>query len=174
MAIMAKADADDGNFKKVPAGTHQAVCVDVVDLGMVTRKSQWGEKTQHQIRIVWQVPDEADPAKPFMVSRQYTLSLWEKANLFKDLESWRGKKFTEKELEGFDVETVITANALLTVVQESKNGKTYSNVKTVSALVKGTEKLTAIPGYTRVKDRKAESHQDAPPPAGDDEDGVPF
>ena len=40
----------------------------------------------------------------FDVARVYTLCLHERAALRKDLESWRGRKFTEQELDGFDLE----------------------------------------------------------------------
>ena len=39
--------------------------------------------------------------KPFLVRRRYTASLHEKSALRKDLESWRGRAFTNVELDGF-------------------------------------------------------------------------
>jgi len=42
-----------------------------------------------------------------MISKRYTMSLGEQSTLRKDLESWRGKKFTPEELQGFDLNACI-------------------------------------------------------------------
>lgn len=103
MSIIARKQKSD--FQPCPEGLWPAVAGDVVDLGMV--QTQWGEK--HKIQIRWFA--DADPKradrKPYMVSKKYTLSLHEKANLRLMLEVWRGRKFTDSELEGFDLETLI-------------------------------------------------------------------
>src|SRR5262245_30956548 len=97
---------DSKTFAPAPAGVHQGVCVDVVDMGML--KVVWNGQTkeQHKIRIVWQIdevmPDD-EKERRFIVQKRYTLSLSDKANLRKDLEAWRGRSFTEDELKGFDV-----------------------------------------------------------------------
>jgi hypothetical protein len=45
--------------------------------------------------------------KPFSIMKQYTLSLNEKSALFRDLCSWRKKKFTDEELKGFDLTNIL-------------------------------------------------------------------
>jgi hypothetical protein len=64
--------------------------------------------------------------------------LSEGANLRRDLESWRGKKFTDAELEGFDVAKVLGAHAQINVAQSEKNGKTYANIMSIVPWPKGT------------------------------------
>jgi hypothetical protein len=159
MALIAKKSS--GDFVLCPAGAHLAVCVDVVDLGDVkTKYRDAPEKTQHKIRVVWQVNERTEDGKPFIVRRMYTLSLDDRASLRKDLESWRGRPFTEDELKGFDVESVLGAGCMLSVVHEVNNGKTYDNVNAVMRLPKGMS-VPVIEGYVRVKDRPTEGG--APP-----------
>ena len=68
----------------------------------------------------------------FDVARVYTLSLHERAALRKDLESWRGRKFTEMELDGFDLEKLLGVNAQVAVTHDlGDDGTIYANVSTV-------------------------------------------
>jgi hypothetical protein len=55
------------------------------------------------------------------------------------LESWRGRPFTQEELNGFSLENVLGAPCMLSVVHKpSKDGtKMYANVGSVVALPKG-------------------------------------
>ena len=69
-----------------------------------------------------------------VISKEYTVSLGEKANLYGDLVSWRGRDFTEEELQGFQIKKILGANCLVNVV---KNKKGYSQVAAVAKLPKG-------------------------------------
>lgn len=168
-----------GDFKPCPAGTHAAVCVDVVDLGMLPG---FDGKVQHKIKIVWQVDELRDDGKPFAVSKRYTPSLHEKASLRKDLEAWRNQQFTDEELDGWDLENIIGAPAMLQVVHVTKNGKIFANIQAIMRL----PKMMSAPrmrDYVRVKDRPVETDKEyrdeappedfsqVPPPTDDD---VPF
>lgn len=154
-------------FATAPEGTFPAVCVDNVDLGKI--KSTWDgeERERHMVRLVWQL-DELDPEnKPYFVKQDYTASLAEKAKLRKQLESWRGRAFTEAELFGFDLDAILGAGCLLNIVHNKGNrGGTFANVAAVMKLAKGMTALKADPGYVRVKDRvqKAAAHPVAAPP----------
>ena len=174
MALVAKAGA---TYPVCPGGSHVGICIDVVDLGLV--KSEYGgkAKTQHKIRIVWQTGEPRDDGKHHQVSKRYTLSLHEKASLRKDLESWRGRPFTSEELEGWDVESVLGAGALLSVVQNATNGNIYANVAAIMRPPKGTILPILDSGYVRVKDREPEdeARDDGPSPEWSvTDDDVPF
>ena len=94
MPIMAKTDSNT-DFEPAPEGVHQAVCVDVVDMPNTKTVWQGVIKFKHMVRIAWQIAEtRAEDGKPFAVFRRYALSLHPKSALRKDLESWRGKKFT--------------------------------------------------------------------------------
>ena len=158
MAIIAKGSS----FVPCPAGLHQAVACDVIDLGMVD--GAFGLK--HKVALVWQVNEPMDDGRPFLVQRRYTLSLDEKASLRKDLESWRGKPFTATEVKGFDLEVLLGVNCQLNIQHTEKNGSTYANVTAVVPLSKGMPKM-AVASYIRKKDREPE--QAVTTTNGDDE-----
>jgi hypothetical protein len=147
--IIAKAG---GSFKPAPAGTHAAVCCDVIDLGPVQVTFQNKTRTQHKVIICWQLAELMDDGKPFLVRRRYTCSLHEKAALRKDLESWRGKAFTQSELEAFDLENLLGAGCLINVIHEQRNGSTYANVASVMKMPKSMA-APSPQGYVRVCDR---------------------
>jgi len=111
----------DSSFEPCPAGMFDGVCVDVIDRGIET--TQFGER--HAIRFLWQVNLKSEETgKRFQLRQDYTASLNEKANLRKMLESWRGKRFTGKELEAFDVELCVGTFCQIQVMHKemSKGG----------------------------------------------------
>jgi hypothetical protein len=174
MAIMATA-GDSKSFTPAPVGAHQAVCVDVIDKGIVEVTYAGKTKKQHKVSLAWQIDETRDDGKRFLVYKRYTLSLNEKATLRKDLESWRGRAFTRDEEMGFDVEQVIGANCLISVQHNVSGDKTYANVVAVMPLAKGMTKIVPV-DYLREKDRKpddeATSSTDHSAPLT--EDDIPF
>src|SRR5580700_4442984 len=129
MPIYASAKSGS-NFKPAPAGTHPAVCCDVIDLGILEVNFNGKTKKQHKINLVWQIDELRDDNRPFLVRKRYTLSLHEKAGLRKDLESWRGRPFTDAELDQFDVESVLGVGCLLSVIHvpAKSPGDVYANI----------------------------------------------
>jgi hypothetical protein len=80
--------------------------------------------------------------EPFVVSKTYTLSMHEKSNLRKDLESWRGKGYTEEEARRFDVTKLLGKPCILNIIHEpgKKDAtKNYVKVASVNKLLKGQE-----------------------------------
>jgi hypothetical protein len=153
MSVMAR--LPQRNDTPAPAGVHQAVCVDVQNLGLVA--GAWGQK--HKVRLVWQLPIMDDAAgRRFEVARLYTLSLHEKAALRQDLERWRGKKFTDQELHaGFDLEKLIGVNCQIQVTHDlGDDGKTWANVSTVLPAPPRVPKL-APTEFVRLKDRASQT-----------------
>ena len=157
MPIIAKDNRKD--FTPAPEGLHQAVCVDVVDLGM--QETQWGMR--QKVELWWQIEtDNPETQKPFEVRQRYTLSLNEKSTLRHHLEAWRGRKFTAEELKGFDMEKLLGVNCQLQVVWNiTDNGATFANVQAVVPLGKG---------MTKIQPREFIRHQDrARQMSGDDQ-----
>lgn len=153
MAIMATDTGGGGDYKPVPAGNHRGVCSMVVDLGNQRIQSQlYGESIKRQAYVAWELPDEPitwtdregnERTGPMRIGKTYTVSLHENANLRADLESWRGRPFTEEERAGFDISKLAGAPALINVTHKAGgNGKTYANVTAVTPLPKGMEKPT--------------------------------
>jgi hypothetical protein len=119
----------------VPAGTHHAVCYGVIAVG-----TQPSEKFTPRPKIIvcFEIPSERitikDQDLPRGISKRYTLSLNEKSSLRKDLQSWRGKPFTQEELNGFDVSKVIGSNCLISVLHSDRAGAIYADISGISAL----------------------------------------
>lgn len=177
MPIIATA-GESGTFTPAPEGVHQAVCADVVDLGMI---QGFGGKLQRKIVIVWQIDETRDDDTRFLLFKRYTLSLNEKATLRKDLEAWRGRAFTRDEEMGFDVETVIGANCMLNVQhrQSQDGGKTYANVVSITPLPKALQKnKLAVDGYERpehLSKAAATQHTEEPEVVSElTDDDIPF
>lgn len=171
MAIVAKERAKE--FRPAPEGLHQAVCVDVVALGLV--ETQFGKK--EMVKLVWQIgemDEESKPPKPFQVSRRYGLTLDKRSTLRKDLETWRAKKFSKEELEGFDLEKLLGVNCQLQVVHNvTDDGGTYANVQAIVPAAKGATKMAPV-FYTREKDRTDKPQSQVPAEQKEDDDEVPF
>lgn len=151
MAIMATDSGGGGDFSPVPAGTHFAICDQVIDLGKQRSEYQGEVKIQHKVYIRWQIPAERvewehDGKKhegPAVIGKTYTLSLSDKANLRKDLQAWRSKPFTPDERRGFDISKLLGAAATITITHTEKDGKTYANVASLGSLPKGMPKPVA-------------------------------
>jgi len=159
----------DSNYTPAPDGVNNAVCVDVVDLGLVD--TQWGKKPK--LRLVWEVEAKQPNGKRFLVVQSYGASIGPKSTLRKHLKGWRGRDFTPEELKGFDIEKIIGAPCQIVVVHnESEDGRVFANVETV--LKANGTKLTPSGEYIRVKDRtedQAGSTSNEPDLANED---IPF
>lgn len=128
MGRMAK-DNGGGDFPQAPAGTHMARCFRLIDLGTQHGEYQGKPLARNQVLVSWELPNELmDDGKPFAVSKFYTNSLSEKANLRHHLEAWRGKQFTKEELDGFDLMNIIGKACMVTVTMSEKNKATVSAV----------------------------------------------
>lgn len=166
------------------AGTTQAVCCAVWDLGLQKTTYMGEEKIQHKIIVAWEItekinaPESEYNGKPYMLNKKYTLSLGDKANLRKDLESWRGQPFTEAELNnGFDLEKLYGVNCYIGIKHEPDRkdpSKVYANVTAILPLPKGTEKIQPIrakdePAPKWVQEKMAQAIQEVEEPVPSDD-----
>ncbi len=136
-------DPGGGDFERVPTGVHSAVCARYYDLGM--QPGFEGQPT-HKVVMLWEI-DERYQAGDYAgnrmrVSKTYTASLSSKANMRKDLESWRGRPFTEQELEGFDLDKILGAQCTLNLTEvTTKAGKKWTTVAAIMPPLKGVETM---------------------------------
>ena len=101
-----------------------------------------GNVTQRDISNDYpmRVFNEDKGPQPMVISQEFTLSMHEKANLRKFLESWRGKGFTEDEAKEFDITKLLGIPCMINIIhKEAKNGNIYANISNVSAMPKGVE-----------------------------------
>jgi len=167
MAILTR--EPESKFTPAPEGLFLAVACDVVDLGMVDD----GFGMKHKVEIWWQL-DERNPetGARFTVRKRYTNSLHEKASLRKDLEMWRGRKFTPEELRGFDLEKLIGVPCQIqTVHKVTDDGKVFCNIGAV--ITARGQKLT-VQDFTRHKDRAQTGATSGTQQEDIDDDSIPF
>lgn len=190
----------------IPVGLHHAICYGVIDLGtqQPLPGSQFNKGPARKVMIMWEFPEERielerDGQKldlPRALSKEFTLSLHEKAALTKALISWRGRPFTEEEKKGFDLKNVLGANCMINVTHKD-NG--YEEIQAITPLPKGLQKRqpengvvlydidqevpSTIPEWIRKKiaasDEKrsnghSDGHEEPPPHEDSDADEIPF
>tara|TARA_R110002020_G_scaffold328548_2_gene544470 strand:- start:495 stop:1109 length:615 start_codon:yes stop_codon:yes gene_type:complete len=146
MAIIAKSK---GNTERTlaPIGNHLARCVKMIHIGTAEETIQGTVKKLNKVKLSWELPDEThvfkeeNGAEPFMVSKEYTLSMSDRANLRKDLESWRGKGFTEKQAEEFDITVLLGIPCMINVIHKTakSSGNNYVVVSGITPLPKRVE-----------------------------------
>lgn len=133
-------------FVGVSEGTHVATCYLLADLGMQDSE-RYGIK--HQVHYLFEVPGErveftdhngTIKEMPRTIGKTYNFTLTDGATLRKDLESWRGRAFTEAELvdpDGkpiFDITGPIGKPCQLAVVK-AESGK--PKIASIIGLPKG-------------------------------------
>jgi hypothetical protein len=190
---------DESTPRELPEqDTHQGICVDVIALGQRWEQFQGKPGTLRQkIALVFQLDAARSDGKRFELAQEYTLSMW-KSNLRRDLESWRGKAYTEEQVkDGVAIDKLVGHNALIGVAHKTAgNGKTYANITTVTKLPKAMQPIEAqayerMPYWAKKKEeyaaeaakhlndptpmakQAAEDYGDFPPPHDDDDD-LPF
>jgi hypothetical protein len=150
-----------GDFERCPSGMHLARCYRIIDLG--TQKSEYMGQTKylHKVMLGWEIHgthDDGTPIKmkdgrPFAIFKNYTLSWSEKANLRLDLQSWRGKPFTQEEMRKFDLKNVLGAWCMLNVIERpgKNDNKIYTNVDGVTP-VPSIYKQNGLPAEVNKKE----------------------
>ena len=134
MPIVAKNTATQREL--IPAGTHLARCYQMIEIGTVKELILGVEKILTKVRIGWELPEErrvfaeGKGEQPFVISKEYTLSMNEKSNLRKDSESCRGKGVSEADATGFDITPLLGVPCMLNIThRQSKDGqKVYDNI----------------------------------------------
>lgn len=151
--ILPKPSESAGDFETAPEGTHVARCLSIVDMGMqatsFTDDSGKPKPPQHKVRIAFELCYEQDSkARPFVVSKQYTVSMHEKASLRKDLEAWRGRSFSKEELDAFDLAKLVEKPCMVTVKHKANadGSRTYANIAAISGIAKGMQEPPALQG----------------------------
>lgn len=143
------------SYTPAPEGIHSALCVDVIDLGLV--ETAYGEKPK--VRLVFELDAKMEDKRPFIQTKSFTASLHQKSTLNGFISKWRGRPITENET--VDLDKLLGAQATLVIshVQaQDGSGKVFSSIDAVS---KPTKKLTASGEYDpgaarqRIADYKA-------------------
>lgn len=146
------------SFAPVPAGMHLARLYRIIDLGTQRSEYQGQVKFLHKVKFVWEVHGEDDDGKPLVtdkgepmaITKDYTLSWGEKANLRSDLESWRGKPFTAEEQKRFDLKNVLDQWCMINVQHKPRpKGGVFANVVQVTPVPKAVKQSGLPKGHNR-------------------------
>jgi hypothetical protein len=153
--IITGSNSDRKQFQIAPAGTHLARLYRIIDLGTQMREFEGKVTMNRKAKFFFELHgDDAEgkpllttDGKPLIQSKEYTVSLNEKANLRRDLEAWRGKAFTNKELgngedyeyakdepRGFSIKSVLGHFCMVNISHRQKGDMTYADLKGVSAV----------------------------------------
>lgn len=161
-----KSDGEgQGKFELPKPGTQIARLIRIVDLGTQTVNFKGNEKELAKIKFIFELPlqrkvfKEGEAAEPFRVTKEYTKSLFEKAELHKDLVQWMARPLTDAEKkDGYDISKLLGKACQITVT--IKKGKSDP-----------TKEYASITGITQlnkeVKDEKGNilQHAQVCPPA---------
>lgn len=144
MAITAKSSGGTPR-ELIPAGNYSARCYKMIHIGTVEEIILGEKKIMNKVRIGWELPEELrvfneeKGEQPLIIENEYTLSLHEKSSLRKLLANWRGKDFTEKEAEGFDITKLLGVQCMLNIIHKpSKKDPTkyYEQIAGVTSVPK--------------------------------------
>ena len=149
-------------FAPCPEFSGRAVCVDVTPLKEYD--TEYGVKKKFKFAFELDLIDGSrDPVQPWVVfSKPLVPSLHEKAALTKVLKDWFGRKLTDAENNGLDLESLIGRPVTLIIAHEqSQDGtKTYANIKLMMPHKHG-EPLQPSGLWVRMQDRPAKDDDKA-------------
>jgi len=120
------AGSGDFEYQLCPEGTHDAVCVAVVDLGTQPPSGKFVEQgPKRKVYLVFELVEEA--TRP-LIAKDYTASLHEKSALRKVAEAVAGRKFGDD--EEIDIARLAGRKCLISVTHTGAERK-YHNVSGV-------------------------------------------
>lgn len=141
---MIKANKTESTFELTPAGNHVARVYRVLHIGTAPEMYMGEEKMSNKIMIGFELCNEKKVFKeekgeePFVISKEFTLSMGSKSNLRKFIESMYGIALQDEEAYAFDITSLISEPLLLNVIHKiSAKGNTYADVKGASPIPKG-------------------------------------
>lgn len=192
-------NSSDAKFTPHKAGQFVALCVDALDMGeKVDSGPNFPDKLSPKCVLVFRTGEKNDKGEPHDIGQEYTVSMYEKANLRKALESWRGTPYTEAQVEaGVPLHKLTGQWALITVAHKtSGKGRTYAFVQSVVGVPAMLKERPVFGEYKRAEfwqERKDEYAKEAakfralhagpvgevddegfPPPSDDETNALPF
>ena len=156
MADRIDAKNSDSKFRPHPEGQFVGQCVDVIDLGQKVEDYP-GKPTSlsHKCALVFRTGElNIETGELVDIAQEYTVSMGEKANLRKALESWRGKPYSEEDCEaGVPLDKLEGQYALVGVGNKtSAKGKKYGYIISLVAIPKQMKK--DLPGFAQYERAK--------------------
>lgn len=121
-------------------GTHAARLIRIIDLG--TQKNEYKGEIffREQVFFTWELPLElSEPdangvQHPALISKFYTNSLNEKANLCIDIQSWLGIELAS--MQTFDLNSLLGESCMLSVVHKGDEKQPRARISAVMGIPK--------------------------------------
>ena len=145
------------NIDPVPEDTHHSICIAVYDLGTSyhegyvyqDKKIPGGDR--RDCVLIFEIPkqrfkfrkDDEEFDLPRTIPKKYNFSMSQNANLRRDMQTWRGRAFTDLEAADFEFRALLGANALLGIIHKSSKSqpdKKFAEIASITKLVEGMEK----------------------------------
>lgn len=137
-----------------PAGTFPARVYSIIYMGTIKGEYKGTPTESYKVRISWELPTktrvfkEGEPAKPFSVSKELTLSMGSKSSLRPLVEGMLGVSFTDDDAKSFDVDELLGKECLISIAhKESPNGK-YVAINSTAQMPEG---MTCPPAVNKPK-----------------------
>ena len=120
----------------------------MIEIGTVKETILGTEKILHKVRIGWELPtelkvfNEEKGEQPRVISKEFTLSMHEKAALRTALKSWRGKDFTEEEAKAFDITKLLGVGCMINIIHKpskSDPSKIFEEISGITGVPKGIQ-----------------------------------
>lgn len=154
-----KGTARSSGPRPIPkTGLHKARLVWLIDEG--TQESSFAneKKLIHKIKLCFELPealhtfDEDKGPQPFMVSKEFTVSVGKKSNMRPFLEGWLGRELTAaEEKDGFDFSSLFAAPVkgcgMMNVIHKTDRKDAaikYANIGSMSPMPQGSSMKKAI------------------------------
>jgi hypothetical protein len=132
-----------GDFKPHPEGIHPALCVDLIDLGLVESEWQGQRRLVNKLRLAFETEQRGEDGRSCIITKTFTASLHPKAKLSDFVGKWRGRPVVPG--ESIDLAKLIGANCTLVIShQQNMVGRMYASIDAVS---KPTKRLVASGSY---------------------------
>lgn len=128
--------------EQIPSGSYIARCYSMLHLGTTYYEYKGEEKVSNKIRITFELPlktkvfKEGEEAKPMVISIEYGMSLHKKSHLLPALVGWRGRAFTDEEIDNFEVSKLVGVPAFINIIH---NEKGYAEISSISGMPEGME-----------------------------------
>ena len=123
--------SEGGNFEPHPEGVYPAVCVGLMDLGLVEKEYQGERSVKPGLKLTFESEETTKDGTRCTVSAKFTTSLHPKAKLTGFLGKWRGRPV----LPGEDIDLSKLIGACCTLMishQQNMVGRTYASIDAVS------------------------------------------
>ncbi|HEY5912881.1 MAG TPA: hypothetical protein VJA21_20000 [Verrucomicrobiae bacterium] len=134
-----------------PEGVHPAVCVDVIDLGLMTSDYLGRKRLVPKVRLVFETEQRGTDGNCLTLARTFTASLHQKARLAEFLGKWRGRPVAPG--DSIDMNKLLGACCTLVIGHQARlNGPgTYASIDAIS---KPTKKVTPSGVYSPAEARR--------------------